>query len=628
MPAPYSDPPLRIAYVGNFRHPWCTERHVAASLESLGHDVTRWQEDECDWVALPGAMGQLGIQVLFWTRTWPAEMAVVEPVLKELAAEGIPTVSYHLDRWFGLDRQHQVDDQPFFRTSLVVSPDDSPQWAEHGVNHFWLPPGVYGPECEPVPPNPRRWPWDVVFVGCHPYPHPEWQKYRTDLLSAFRAAFGRRFAILPRERRGTPIRGRDLQELYATVPVVLGDSCLAGESHRYWSDRVPETLGRGGLLIHPRVDGMTSWYYGEMDTAEDAGGEEYTVHPDFLSYELGRFGEAVELAKWALAEPTTAGAIRAVGRFTVLARDTYAHRMGTVLAVAEGIYGGYRDVSQTVEIGDYRPAFSPLFRSGVEAVDRYFSEAMDEHARRTEERLLSELKGDPPPSLRVKLNRWSAVFEPRPGTTDEEVCHEVWRNDYRIPPHGFKGGTVLDVGGNIGAFAVLAIKAGAGQVVTVEPDPDNRERLKHHLVLNGVNEQVTVLACAVSGRADGVGRMVGEGGGARWVFDDHAGEIPCTTLENLIGQFGPFEFYKQDAEGAEFAIFDAVPVESLAQVDRLSLEWHGPDGPPGHPGAPHLAHLTGEEFGPLVTKLADAGEVLTFGHPRRGGLIHWKRYGA
>jgi FkbM family methyltransferase len=311
----------------------------------------------------------------------------------------------------------------------------------------------------------------------------------------------------------------------------------------------------------------------------------------------------MELARSVLAQPEEAAAVREHGRATVLARDTYAHRMGTVLAVAEGIYGGYRDalsVSQPSRtVAEPETVFAPI-----------------------------DIISDGPPSLRVKLNRWSAVFEPRSGTTDEEVCHEVWRNDYRIPPEGFRGGTVLDIGGNIGAFAVLAAKAGAGQVVTVEPDPANRARLIRHLQRNGVEHTVTVLGCAVSGRADGVGRMVGEGGGARWVFDDHEGEIPCTTLENLIGQFGPFVMAKIDCEGCCFAAIDAVPVEALAQVDRIGLEWHGPDGPPGHPGAPHLAHLTGEEFGPLVTKLADAGEVLTFGHPRRGGLIHWKRYGA
>lgn len=599
LPAPYAGPPLRIAYVGNFRHSWCTERHVAASLESLGHTILCRQEDELDWSTVPVTVRRLGVQALFWTRTWPAEVTVVEPVLKELAAEGIPTVSFHLDRWFGLDRAHQVDDQPFFRTSLVVSPDDSPHWAEHGVNHFWLPPGVYGPECEPVPPNPRRWPWDVVFVGSHPYPHPEWQKYRTDLLSAFRAAFGRRFAILPRERRGTPIRGRDLQELYATVPVVLGDSCLAGESHRYWSDRVPETLGRGGLLIHPYVKGLDDWYL---------SGHE------LLEYEQGNFAEAVQMARAALDDPNESGQVAERGRRVVLARDTYAHRMGTVLAVAEGIYGGYRDVSLPVSQPTRTGVTIPASCGACGGIG-------GEHPR-----ACPLAPPEAAPSLRVKLNRWSAVFEPRPGTTDAEVIGEVWTaNDYRVPPEGFRRAIVVDIGANCGFFSVLAAKAGASVVYAYEPEPENRARLEHHIKLNRVERQVKVLPLAVTDGLSPTVDMIGTGGGARTT---EGGSVVTTTLSEVIAMHGPISYMKVDAEGSEGPMFAAVSAEDLAGVDRIGLEWHGPDGPPGHPGAPHLAHLTGEEFGPLVTKLADAGEVLTFGHPRRGGLIHWKRYGA
>lgn len=594
LPAPYAGPPLRIAYVGNFRHPWCTEVAVAGSLESLGHTVLRWQEDECDWSFVPSNAYRLGAQLLLWTRTWPAEMTIVEPMLKELAAEGIPTVSYHLDRWFGLDRAHQVDDQPFFRTSLVVSPDDSPLWAEHGVNHFWLPPGVFGPECEPVPPNPRRWPYDVVFVGSHPYPHPEWAKYRSDLLSAFSKAFRGRFGILP--RRGTPIRGRDLQELYATVPVVLGDSCLAGQSFGYVSDRCPESIGRGAFLIHPYVRGMV----------EDHPDAWYQHGKDIAGYSLGNFGEAVDIARAALVIDEDRRRIAAHGRATVLARDTYAHRMGTVLAVAEGIHGGYRDVAPKGATAGLLSGFAGL---------------VDHHKRHV---------GPPPidyPALAqrsVHLHDWSAIFHPRPGTTDAEVISEVWgTNDYRVPSEGFKG-RVLDIGSNVGAFAVLAATAGAEAVYAVEPDPDNRTRLVHHLTVNGVADRVRVLGCAVSGRADGRGRMVGTGGGARWEFEEGPEGVPCTTLEYLIDQLGPFEFVKVDCEGCCYSVFEACPVESLKGIDRIALEFHGP-------AMPHLTHLDDdgkhlERWGALVAKLADAGRVETFGHPMRGGLIYWRRY--
>lgn len=600
LPAPYSGPPLTIGYIGNFRHPWCTEVHVAASLESLGHTVIRQQEDEHVWSEAVAGCELLGVQLVLWTRTWPQEMDDVLPALKELAAMGIPTVSYHLDRWFGLNRQHQVDDQPFFRTSLVVSPDDSPLWPEHGVNHFWLPPGVYGPECEPVAPNPRRWPYDVVFVGSHPYPHPEWAKYRSDLITAFSRAFRGRFGILP--RRGVPIRGRDLQELYATVPVVVGDTCLAGQSFGYLSDRCPETIGRGGFLIHPFVKGM-------VDDGPDAW---YQHGRDIMGYQLGDFSGAVDIAKAALtgSEGWDRHRIASTGRATVLARDTYAHRMGTVLAVAEGIHGGYRDVERGVaeEAADMLRFVATHSVSAVK---------------------LSDFPVAPPPTPRhsVRLHRWSAIFEPRPGTTDFEVIGEVWMsNDYKVPKEGFSG-TVVDIGANVGAFSVLAAKAGAKRVLAFEPEQGNYDMLLRNVEANRVRG-VECLRQAITNGATEKVFMTGGGGGARAVMVSSTphDSTPTTTLRRVLSTIGGAEFIKCDIEGGEYAAFAALPVEYLAHVQTIALEFHGP-------GMPHLSHMDDdgkhlERWGALVAKLADAGRVETFGHPMRGGLIHWRRYGA
>jgi FkbM family methyltransferase len=592
---------LTVAYLGNFRHSFCTEVHVAASLEILGHKVVRLQEDETAWATIPATVEAKGAQLFMWTRTWPSEKSEALPVLEALRKLGVPSAFFHLDRWHGLDREHQVHDQPFAYCDVIFSPNDSPKWREDGFNHFWLPPGVYGPECEPVPPNPRRWPYDVVFVGSHPYPHPEWAKYRSDLLSAFSRAFRGRFGILP--RRGTPIRGRDLQELYATVPVVLGDSCLAGASTRYWSDRVPETLGRGGLLIHPMVDGMTPWYRSTGDSG----------HTDFMGYRLGQFDEAVALAKWALQERDVAEAIAVQGSATVLARDTYAHRMGTVLAVAEGIHGGYRDSPLPLGSVD-----SQVWERSSSEVERFAGVSFS--AER-----IDTLHG-PRPRYSVQLHRWSAVFEPRPGTTDSEVIGEVWgSNDYRVPKEGFSG-TVVDIGANVGAFSVLAAKAGASKVLAFEPESANLNRLVHHMDLNRVAHRIVAYGEAVSGHGLPV-MTVDTGGGARvepasGPWDD---TVQSLTLAALLDGFGPVEFLKMDIEGGEYEAFDACPVEAFANVDLIALEFHSPKM-----GA-HLAYLgTDEEhlarWYRLVEKLADTGRLEIFGHPTRGGMMWWSRY--
>lgn len=230
-------------------------------------------------------------------------------------------------------------------------------------------------------------------------------------------------------------------------------------------------------------------------------------------------------------------------------------------------------------------------------------------------------------SLRVKLNRWSAVFEPRPGTTDAEVIGEVWtRNDYRVPPEGFSG-TVVDIGANVGAFSVLAAKAGAKRVVAFEPEAGNVIRLNAHVIDNGMVRRVTILRQAVLNDWRQVS-MVGSGGGARAEAhpepDMHSDLVAGVPLADVLEDYGPVEFLKCDIEGGEYEAFDACPVELLARVQTIALEFHGP-------AMPHLSHLDDdgkhlERWGALVAKLADAGRVETFGHPMRGGLIYWRSY--
>lgn len=618
-----TEPGIRVAYLGNFRHPWCTEVHVAASLRALGHTVIELQEDRTDWADMLQLVDDARAQVLLWTRTWPAELDKVKPVLDELRARGVPAVSYHLDRWFGLDREHQVTDQPFFHTSLVVSPDDSPRWAEHGIDHLWLPPGVFHAETDAgdpggrVAPNPRRWPYDVVFVGSFPYPHAEWAAYRGDLIRHFTLAFGDRFAVLP--RKGQPIRGTRLRELYATVPVILGDSCLAGESHRYWSDRIPETLGRGGLLIHPEVGTDVGpagdWYQG-TELGKDGPIPSIDAIPDLLTYPLGDFASAVFQARAALDEYDALRVISKKGAATVAGRDTYVHRMETVLATVEERLG-WRDAPP--------PAANPTTprarasggpRRAIRRVDR-------------------------PAAVPGRINarcgpRLRGQFDPRPDVeTDAQVIAEVWEsNDYRIPTHGMKG-TVLDVGANIGAFTVAAAKAGAQKVIAVEPHPGNRERLWHHLILNGIEDRATVEERAVVGGKWAGGEMFlgGTGGGVHAITDpaDPFYEDPATVraltvpLTELIIEHAPLSFVKVDIEGGEYDAFLGVTAHLLHEsVEAMALEFHGP-------GMPHLGHLGPDvehvaRWSQLVAMLADCGRLEIMGHPTIGGLIWWRRY--
>lgn len=570
---------MNVAYVGNFKAPWCTEVHVAASLEALGHTVTRLQEQPMlDWPGVVTAARAADAQLLLWTRTWDQDGEACLKALAELRADGVPSAFYHLDRWWGLEREYQVHSEPFFRCDVVFSPDggNDQRWLDAGVNHRWLPPGVFGPECTGGRADPRRYPYDVVFVGSSPYPHTEWAAYRAELLARLREAYGPRFGVLPGSNPGgarrRPIRGRDLTSLYATAKVVVGDSCLAGGATHYWSDRVPETLGRGGFLIHPEVEGLRDWY----------------SPADLPTYPVGDFDTLLHMVDHYLNTPDEREAVRAHGQATVLGRDTYLHRMATVLDV------------MTREVG-VRPARPKPVRVT--------------HPR----------------------TRTTATFTLAQGDTDATAVQEVWAtDDYRLVAADVRGKVVVDVGANVGAFSVLAAKMGA-KVWAYEPHPDNAQALVTNLHANGVADRVRVYQAAVWPEGGSGFELAGDGGGA------HIGALEGEATHSVLGldmaevlaeAGGSIDLLKLDCEGAEYAIllgqanFAGDPFAGgapwLAHVAAIAMEYHGPH-------MPHLQHLDADgrhlqRWGAMVAVLADYGRVETFGHPRAGGLLHWRRY--
>lgn len=602
-PAPldYADPDqvnpgenLQIVYVGNFGRPWCTETHVAASLGMLGHTVHRVQENELDWPDLPHLVEQVGAHVMLWTRTWDVPVQACRDAILRVRGQGVPTAFYHLDRWWGLAREYQVAEMPWFQAvDVVFSPDggNDARWAAAGVNHVWMPPGVYGPEAHVGGSVKRnRYPADVVFVGTHPYPHPEWADYRRGLIDAFRGHFGRRFQTYP---RGRAIRGRELGDLYASAGVVLGDSCLAGGATHYWSDRVPETLGRGGLLIHPRVEGMSSWY----DDGRDNSGA-------FLGYELGDYAGAIAQAEWALAHPAEAGRVRRAGRAQVLARDTYRHRLAMVL----------RCLDETIGIPHHRQPKVPVSHPS---------------------------KVGPPMAVAHGPTRQRATFKLAQGTTDRIAVREVWGDDtYGLRRDYVAGKTVVDVGANVGAFTVLAAKAGAHRVHAYEPHPDTHTVLVDNVRANGVQARVIPHGAAVVGGAGDLDRVCihGDGGGASLGTPEHvegvereAVFVDTIGIVDVIAAAGDVALLKIDCEGGEYGIFDTGPpawvpdCRWLERVERIVMEFHGPQM------GQHLAWLglSGEHcdrWGQMVAVLATYGRLTIMGRPLVGGLLTWTRY--
>lgn len=308
---------MKVVQIGNVEAPHSTETHVGQALRAVGVDVDQRQENRVDWRRLAGECADAAFVI--WTTTYdyaPASTYDAQRVFLDRCPA--PVVGFHLDIWWDLAREHRVRESPFFQSTLIVTADGGhdDRWAEVGVRHRWLPPGVSEFEC--VPGSPRaEFRSPVAFVGSHQggY-HPEHQ-HRAQLVAHLRRRWGRRCRFWPAKNQPA-VRGDRLRDLYASTVVNVGDSCFAGKIRNYHSDRIPETLGRGGFLLHPHVDGVTD-------------GTLYTDGEHLRCWEAGDWRELDRLIDYYTARPGEARAIGEKGRQHVLAHHTYTHRMRQLL---------------------------------------------------------------------------------------------------------------------------------------------------------------------------------------------------------------------------------------------------------------------------------------------------------
>jgi hypothetical protein len=234
-------------------------------------------------------------------------------MLAQLRASGIKTCSFHLDRFWGLNildkREERIGTHPFWKTDVVFTADggNDERFKERGVNHVWLPPAVVERDCYFGSPS-LQFNSPVAFTGADGY-HPEYQ-FRPRLVSRLREKYGTNFRLY------SGIREKALNDLYASVRVLVGDSCFAG-SDRYWSDRVPETIGRGGFLIYPETPGL--------------------VIPSLVTYQPGNIEDLFAKVDYWMDDDRNAERIqrRNEAHEFVKANHTYTNRMQTLLQMME-----------------------------------------------------------------------------------------------------------------------------------------------------------------------------------------------------------------------------------------------------------------------------------------------------
>jgi hypothetical protein len=306
----------KIAFLGNFRVDFTSESHHAKTLESLGHKVYRLQETEA--VAEEILRVAIKSDLFVWVHThgWRTRGKMeMDHVLRRIADYKIPTMTYHLDLWFGLERQKDLDKFPVYKEIGHFFTVDSQMadWFNKNtrVKGHYLPAGVFDQECYYTP---QKFKHDVIFVGSKRY-HEEWQ-YRPELIAWLEETYRRGFAHYGSGGIKS-IRGDELNKLYASTKIVIGDTlCIGFKYPDYWSDRVYETMGRGGFIIHPYISGME---------------REFEDKKHLVFYEYGNFKQLKKLIDYYLKHDEEREAIRIAGHELVKEKYTYKNRWKEIL---------------------------------------------------------------------------------------------------------------------------------------------------------------------------------------------------------------------------------------------------------------------------------------------------------
>ena len=310
----------RITFLGNFEVPYSSENHHAASLESIGHTVIKLQERKVKAKVI--YREALDSDLFIWVHThgWqtPGSIDMID-VLNELKKHNIPTMTYHLDLWFGINRQKDLENDGFYKSIGHFFTVDKlmADWFNKNtkVKGHFMPPGVYDKECYIHPDkNKKYYDHDVIFVGSKRYHHE--YPFRPQLIDFLRDTYKDRFCHVGGDGDTGTVRGDALNRIYARSKIAVGDTLNLNFNYPYYtSDRLFESTGRGGFTIYPRIEGL----------------DKYFNDDEIVWYEHGNLDDLKQKIDYYIENNEEREAIRLRGHERTKNEHTYVHRWTEIL---------------------------------------------------------------------------------------------------------------------------------------------------------------------------------------------------------------------------------------------------------------------------------------------------------
>ena len=153
---------------------------------------------------------------------------------------------------------------------------------------------------------------------------------------------------------------------------------------------------------------------------------------------------------------------------------------------------------------------------------------------------------------------------------DEYTVNEVIRDDcYKVDPNWFQGGVVIDVGSNIGDFAIMcACKYGVKDVWAFEPEPHNLKILNLNNAVNG--NKVKVMPCALGEKGF---TYIDDGSGHSQTGRMTGSRVEVVSPNDILKGL-KIDVMKIDCEGGEYDIVEEANDEIWNNTKMIIGEFH------------------------------------------------------
>jgi len=296
---------MNILYLGTFNQPHRTEVYVAKSLKKLGHSVSFAYEGKSGNEEIITKLKNADVFLYSKANT----IQPLSQILKHCEERNIISVCWLYDIYWGTPREHETKHDRF-KADIVLTTDGGHQkeWQSVGVNNRVLRQGIF--QDEAFIGEKKNTQEEIVFTANKN----SWFPQREELDNFLTKTYGSKYK---RYGNKNEIRGKELNNLFASVKIVIGDNY---PSPNYWSNRVYEVLGRGGFLITPRVSGLE---------------KEFDYYKHLIPYEQGNYDQLKEIIDYYLTHDKDREKIQKAGHEYCKKNYTYLKRCEELSEILE-----------------------------------------------------------------------------------------------------------------------------------------------------------------------------------------------------------------------------------------------------------------------------------------------------